>query len=132
MQDAINFYRNKSNEFLAKAYASQIYSDIWKKISEGFECKTIKEFYKECSTEELLEVTTWTNTVFGKELCDAVDYAIDYTLAEEDTEISNVAEIEIEEFNFGDLKFWVKLRLIDPEHKKAKFIESMKRNSFYT
>lgn len=132
MQDAINFYRNKPFEFLAKAYASQIFSDISKKISEGFECKTIREFYKECSTEELLEIKTWTNTVFGKEICDAVDYAIDYTLAEEDTVISNVSEIEIEAFHFGDLKFWVTLRLIDPEHKKAKFIESMKRNSFYS
>lgn len=132
MQDAINFYRNKPFEFLAKAYATQIYSDIWEKISEGFECKTIKEFYEECSAEELLEITTWNNSVFGKELCDSVDYAIDYTLIEEHTEISNVAEIEIDLFHFGDLKFWVSFRLIDPEHKRAKLIDSMKRNGFYT
>lgn len=132
MQDAIDFYRNKPIDFLAKAYVSQIYSDIWEKISEGFECKTIKEFYEECSAEELLEVTTWTNTVFGKELCDAVDYAIDYTLAVEDTEISNVAEIGIEALHFVKLKLLVTLRLIDPEHERAKFIESMKRSSFYT
>jgi hypothetical protein len=27
--------------------------------------------------------------------------------------------------------FWVSFRLIDPDHKRRKLIESMKRNSFY-
>lgn len=131
MQDAINFYRNKPIEFLASAYASQIYSDIWEKISEGFECKTIAEFYKECSSEELSEITIWNHSVFGEELCHSVDYAIDSALAGEKTELSNVAEIEIFELRFGGVDFCVSLRLIDPDHERRKLIESMKKNSFY-
>lgn len=131
MQETKNHYSKESREFLAKAYASQIYSDIWRKISEGFECKTIAEFYNECSSEELSEITNWNHSVFGEELCNAVDYAIDVTLTEEKTELSNVAEIEIFELRFGGVDFWVSFRLIDPDHKRRKLIESMKRNSFY-
>lgn len=131
MKKAKLYYSDKPRELLASAYKSQIYSDIWEKISEGFECKTIAEFYKECSKQELAEVTNWTHTVFGKELCDSVDQAIDLALIEEETEMSNVDWIEIYESICTPEEYTVVLFLEDPEHKQTKIRNAMRKNLFY-
>jgi hypothetical protein len=131
MENAKLFYSTKPREFVANAYASQIKSDVWEKIMEGFECKTIAEFYKECSSDEISEVTEWTYGVFGKTLCDLVDNAIDSALVEEDTDMSNVNWIVIHEAHSTPGTFWATLILDDPDHKRKKLLLEMRRNSIY-
>lgn len=132
MENAKLFYSTKPREFVANAYASQIKSDVWEKIiEEGFECKSIAEFYKACSPEELEEVTQWNHTVFGKALCDEVDQAIDIALSVAETEISNVSWIVItESAKYG--QFCAELILEDPDHKRTKQrYEILKNSSHY-
>lgn len=130
MGNAKLFYSTKPREFVADAYASQIKSDVWEKLSKGFECKTIAEFYKECSPEELEEVTQWNHTVFGKALCDEVDQAIDIALSIEETEISNVNWFAIIESSWSGQLMAV-LFLDDPDHKKTKHRREMLKNRIY-
>jgi hypothetical protein len=126
------FYSTKTRELIANAYASQILSDVWEKLSEGFECKTIAEFYKECSNKELIEVTNWTHYVFGKNICDLVDKAIDEAILTEETEIANVRWIFISEAFSSPGDFHAVLVLDDPDHKEKNLIhERNKKMAHY-
>lgn len=118
MQKTKFYYSKKPRVIQANAYAAQIMSDVWEKISEGFECKNITDFYAECSEEDLAEVTDWTHTVFGKELCDSVDQAIDRALDDEETGMSNVFRIVISESSKLPVQYLATLILDDSEHKK--------------
>lgn len=101
------------------------------KLVGGFECKNIAEFYKECSPQELADVTNWTHGVFGKTLCDLVDNAIDSALVEEDTDMSNINWIVIHETLSTPGTFWATLILDDPDHKRKKLLLEMRQNSIY-
>jgi len=97
MQEAKLFYSTQSRLVVANAYASQIMSDVSEKICGGFECRTIAEFYDQCSQEEYEEVTVWNYGVFGKELCDSIDKVIDDALLCENVAISRIFSIRINE-----------------------------------
>jgi len=131
MEKAKLFFSTKTREFIANAYASHIKWDVWEKISEGFECKTIAEFYKECSTEELLEITKWTHTIYGKEICDLVDQAIDDAIAQEETDLGNVNWILIHESYASPGTLWATLTLDDPYQKEKRRIYKMRKNSIH-
>lgn len=130
MKEAKLIFSTKTREFIANAYASQIKLDVWEKISEGFECKTIAEFYKECSSEELLEVTKRTHSVYGKKFCDLVDQAIDDAITQEETDMGNVSWILIHESFASPGTLWATLILDDPYQKEKRRIYKMRINSF--
>jgi len=97
MEEEKQFYSTQSRLVVANAYASQIMSDVSEKISTGCECRTITEFYKQCSQEELDEVTDWNHGVFGKALCDSIDKIIDDALLSAGLAICEISSIRIEE-----------------------------------
>ena len=131
MEEEKLFFNTKTREFIANSYASHIKWNVLEKISDGFECKTIAEFYKECSTEELLEITKWTHSVYGKEICDLVDQTIDDAMAEEETDMKNVRWILIHESFASPGTLWATLILDDPYQKEKRRIYKMRRNSFH-
>lgn len=124
------FYSTKPQLFVANAYASQIKSDIWEKISEGFVCRNVAEFYEECSVEEFETVIDWNHFVYGEELCNAIDKAIDYEIELEETEMSNVSQIKIYVSNSVKKNvFAANLDLDDPDHKEKKRIREFRERS---
>ena len=123
------FYSTKPQLVVANAYASQIKSDVWEKISEGFVCRTIAEFYEECSVDEFETVIDWNHFVYGEELCNAIDKAIDYEIELEETEMSNVSHIHIYVSNPVNNRFAANLDLDDPDHKEKKRIREFRERS---
>jgi hypothetical protein len=123
------FYSTKPQLVVANAYASQIKSDVWEKISEGFVCRTIAEFYEECSVDEFETVIDWNHFVYGEELCNAIDKAIDYEIELEETEMSNVCQIKIYVSNPVKKLFAANLDLDDPDHKENKRIREFRERS---